>query len=74
MDVENEGTEQMGETPDILKQVMETRVAAGHSIRVTFNEGSPDFTGHYRSIAERDQKMTAARRMPNFASVEIIKA
>lgn len=56
----------------IVSAVMARRVAAGFSIRVTFFDGKPDFTGHYRSAAERDAKIAAARNMAGVASVEII--
>ena len=59
---------------DIHLAVIQARVSAGFSIRITFNDGSPDFTGHYRCAAERDIKMAAARRMPNVASVTIIES
>lgn len=56
----------------IVAAAIARRVAAGLSIRITFNDGSPDFIGHYRSTDERDRKMAAARRTPGFASVEIL--
>jgi hypothetical protein len=54
--------------------IIANRISAGLSIRVTFSDGSPDFTGHYRSIAERDAKMSAVQCMPHFNSVEVITA
>ena len=48
------------------------RPAARFSIRVRFDDGRPDFTGHYRSVEERDRSMAAARRIPGFAKVETI--
>ena len=55
----------------LVAAAMAQRKAAGLSIRITFNDGSPDFVGHYRSAAERDDKMASGRRLPGFASVEI---
>lgn len=60
------------ENDRMLNFVMAKRKAAGFSIRVVFNDGSPDFTGHYRSIEERNRKMEAARRLLNFAGVEVM--
>ena len=59
---------------DIHLAVIQSRVSAWFAIRITFNDGAPDFAGHYRSAAERDAKIAAARRMPNVARVTIIES
>jgi hypothetical protein len=61
-------------THPAVAAAMARRIAAGFSIRITFNDGKPDFTGHYRSIEERDRQMAAARRLPDCANVEVIVA
>ena len=56
----------------LVAAAMVRRIAAGYSIRIVFSDGHI-FTGHYRSVTERDRKITAAKRMANVARVDIIE-
>ena len=56
----------------IVAAAIAARRAAGLGVRITFNDGAPDFTGDYCDETERDRVLAKARTLSTVASAEII--